>query len=149
MDSTTYFKCVNLKIVKEKIIFSIIVDFEGLLKTNPTDDMKHIIRQMKKNATHGCEFLLRVSYLEIYNEVTNDLLDPAGQNLRVREDAQGTNVEGIKEEVVLCPGRALSFIVAGEVHYWQDSNALNLKIFRNNGRCFKKTTPSLYLTVSC
>ncbi|KAK1288900.1 Kinesin-like protein NACK2 [Acorus calamus] len=34
------------------------------------------------------EFLLRVSYLEIYNEVINDLLDPAGQNLRIREDAQ-------------------------------------------------------------
>ncbi|KAL6522265.1 Kinesin-like protein KIN-7K, chloroplastic [Orobanche hederae] len=47
--------------------------------------------------TPGREFLLRVSYLEIYNEVINDLLDPTGQNLRVREDAQGTYVEGIKE----------------------------------------------------
>ncbi|KAL6201615.1 hypothetical protein ACLB2K_025328 [Fragaria x ananassa] len=40
--------------------------------------------------TPGREFLLRVSYLEIYNEVINDLLDPTGQNLRVREDSQGT-----------------------------------------------------------
>lgn len=64
--------------------------------------------------TPGREFLLRVSYLEIYNEVINDLLDPTGQNLRVREDAQGTYVEGIKEEVVLSPGHALSFIAAGE-----------------------------------
>uniref|UniRef100_A0A1S4CVL8 Kinesin-related protein 11-like n=1 Tax=Nicotiana tabacum TaxID=4097 RepID=A0A1S4CVL8_TOBAC len=38
--------------------------------------------------TPGREFLLRVSYLEIYNEVINDLLDPTGQNLRVREDGQ-------------------------------------------------------------
>ncbi|KMZ56071.1 Kinesin heavy chain isoform 5C, partial [Zostera marina] len=38
--------------------------------------------------TPGMEFLLRVSYLEIYNEVINDLLDPTGQNLRVREDDQ-------------------------------------------------------------
>ncbi|KAG8082058.1 hypothetical protein GUJ93_ZPchr0014g47541 [Zizania palustris] len=38
--------------------------------------------------TPGREFLLRVSYLEIYNEVINDLLDPTGQNLRIREDAQ-------------------------------------------------------------
>ncbi|GMP46883.1 hypothetical protein CsSME_00014872 [Camellia sinensis var. sinensis] len=36
--------------------------------------------------TPGREFLLRVSYLEIYNEVINDLLDPTGQNLRIRED---------------------------------------------------------------
>nr|CAB3494204.1 unnamed protein product [Digitaria exilis] len=91
----------------------------------------------------GREFLLRVSYLEIYNElvqyyyidrfnldiswqVINDLLDPTGQNLRVREDAQGTYVEGIKEEVVLSPGHALSFIAAGEEHRHVGSNNFNL-----------------------
>ncbi|KAL6885877.1 hypothetical protein ACP4OV_010138 [Aristida adscensionis] len=66
--------------------------------------------------TPGREFLLRVSYLEIYNEVINDLLDPTGQNLRIREDAQGTYVEGIKEEVVLSPAHALSLIASGEEH---------------------------------
>ncbi|CAN4118076.1 unnamed protein product [Withania somnifera] len=76
--------------------------------------------------TPGCEFLLRVSYLEIYNEVINDLLDPTGQNLRVREDNQGTYVEGIKEEVVLSPGHALSFIAAGEEHRHIGSNNFNL-----------------------
>ncbi|KAJ0009738.1 hypothetical protein Pint_34782 [Pistacia integerrima] len=76
--------------------------------------------------TPGSEFLLRVSYLEIYNEVINDLLDPTGQNLRVREDAQGTYVEGIKEEVVLSPGHALSFIAAGEEHRHVGSNNFNL-----------------------
>ncbi|KAL9258989.1 Kinesin-like protein [Drosera capensis] len=60
------------------------------------------------------EFLLRVSYLEIYNEVVNDLLNPAGQNLRIREDHQGIFIEGIKEEVVLSPAHALSLIAAGE-----------------------------------
>ncbi|KAJ7978512.1 Kinesin-like protein [Quillaja saponaria] len=76
--------------------------------------------------TPGREFLLRVSYLEIYNEVINDLLDPTGQNLRVREDTQGTYVEGIKEEVVLSPGHALSFIAAGEEHRHIGSNNFNL-----------------------
>ncbi|KAG9135043.1 hypothetical protein Leryth_011545 [Lithospermum erythrorhizon] len=76
--------------------------------------------------TPGSEFLLRVSYLEIYNEVINDLLDPTGQNLRIREDAQGTYVEGIKEEVVLSPGHALSFIAAGEEHRHVGSNNFNL-----------------------
>ncbi|GMJ09750.1 kinesin 7.4 [Hibiscus trionum] len=74
----------------------------------------------------GREFLLRVSYIEIYNEVINDLLDPTGQNLRVREDAQGTYIEGIKEEVVLSPGHALSFIAAGEEHRHVGSNNFNL-----------------------
>ncbi|KAG8368190.1 hypothetical protein BUALT_Bualt15G0019400 [Buddleja alternifolia] len=76
--------------------------------------------------TPGREYLLRVSYLEIYNEVINDLLDPTGQNLRVREDAQGTYVEGIKEEVVLSPGHVLSFIAAGEEHRHVGSNNFNL-----------------------
>ncbi|XP_016484522.1 kinesin-like protein KIN-7D, mitochondrial [Nicotiana tabacum] len=76
--------------------------------------------------TPGHEFLLRVSYLEIYNEVINDLLNPTGQNLRIREDTQGTYVEGIKEEVVLSPGHALSFIAAGEEHRHVGSNNFNL-----------------------
>ncbi|GJY96264.1 hypothetical protein Tco_0512625 [Tanacetum coccineum] len=46
--------------------------------------------------------------------VIYDLLEPIGQNLCVREDAQGTYVEGKKEEVVLSPAHALSFIAAGE-----------------------------------
>ncbi|KAJ9132809.1 hypothetical protein P3X46_033642 [Hevea brasiliensis] len=82
--------------------------------------------------TPGREFLLRVSYLEIYNEVINDLLDPIGQNLRVREDAQGTYVEGIKEEVVLSPGHALSFIAAGEEHRHVGSNNFNLLSSRSH-----------------
>jgi centromeric protein E len=50
----------------------------------------------------------------IIQEVVNDLLNPAGQNLRIREDLQGTIVEGIKEEAVLSPVHALSLIAAGE-----------------------------------
>ncbi|KAK1423909.1 hypothetical protein QVD17_19220 [Tagetes erecta] len=82
--------------------------------------------------TPGREFLLRVSYLEIYNEVINDLLDPTAQNLRIREDAQGTYVEGIKEEVVLSPGHALSFIAAGEEHRHVGSNNFNLLSSRSH-----------------
>ncbi|CDY47900.1 BnaAnng09320D [Brassica napus] len=38
--------------------------------------------------TPNREFLLRISYLELYNEVVNDLLNPEGHNLRIREDKQ-------------------------------------------------------------
>ncbi|EEC77310.1 hypothetical protein OsI_15968 [Oryza sativa Indica Group] len=82
--------------------------------------------------TPGREFLLRVSYLEIYNEVINDLLDPIGQNLRIREDAQGTYVEGIKEEVVLSPAHALSLIASGEEHRHVGSNNFNLVSSRSH-----------------
>ncbi|KAL6962174.1 Kinesin-like protein KIN-7E [Sarracenia purpurea var. burkii] len=82
--------------------------------------------------TPGREFLLRVSYLEIYNEVINDLLDPTGQNLRIREDAQGTYVEGIKEEVVSSPAHALSLIASGEEHRHVGSNNFNLLSSRSH-----------------
>ncbi|CAN6720922.1 unnamed protein product [Malus baccata var. baccata] len=82
--------------------------------------------------TPGREFLLRVSYLEIYNEVINDLLDPTGQNLRIREDAQGTYVEAIKEEVVLSPAHALSLIATGEEHRHVGSNNFNLLSSRSH-----------------
>ncbi|CAI0406570.1 unnamed protein product [Linum tenue] len=82
--------------------------------------------------TPNREFLLRVSYLEIYNEVVNDLLNPAGQNLRIREDAQGTFVEGIKEEVVLSPAHCLSLIAAGEEHRHVGSTNFNLLSSRSH-----------------
>ncbi|XP_027353214.1 kinesin-like protein KIN-7K, chloroplastic [Abrus precatorius] len=82
--------------------------------------------------TPNREFLLRVSYLEIYNEVVNDLLNPAGQNLRIREDAQGTYVEGVKEEVVLSPAHALSLIAAGEEHRHVGSTNFNLLSSRSH-----------------
>ncbi|CAN7120958.1 unnamed protein product [Brassica rapa subsp. narinosa] len=78
------------------------------------------------------EFLLRVSYLEIYNEVVNDLLNPVGQNLRIREDEQGAFIEGIKEEVVLSPAHALSLIAAGEEHRHIGSTSFNLLSSRSH-----------------
>ncbi|KAK1383976.1 hypothetical protein POM88_021711 [Heracleum sosnowskyi] len=44
----------------------------------------------------------------------------------------GTYVEGIKEEVVLSPGHALSFIAAGEEHRHVGSNNLNLLSSRSH-----------------
>jgi hypothetical protein len=72
-----------------------------------------------------------ILFLSFY-QVINDLLDPTGQNLRIREDSQGTYVEGIKEEVVLSPGHALSFIAAGEEHRHVGSNNFNLMSSRSH-----------------
>ncbi|KYQ46666.1 Centromere-associated protein E [Trachymyrmex zeteki] len=41
----------------------------------------------------GREFLLRVSYLEIYNEKVNDLLDKNSIDLKVHEDINGQTIE--------------------------------------------------------
>eukprot|EP01104_Vermistella_antarctica_P016800 TRINITY_DN5806_c0_g1_i2.p1 TRINITY_DN5806_c0_g1~~TRINITY_DN5806_c0_g1_i2.p1 ORF type:complete len:1028 (+),score=192.27 TRINITY_DN5806_c0_g1_i2:115-3198(+) len=61
------------------------------------------------------EFLLRVSYLEIYNEVINDLLAPENTNLVIHEDPQkGIFVGGVKEEIVLSPQQVMNLIALGE-----------------------------------
>ena len=47
-------------------------------------------------------WVVRVSYLEIYNECVNDLLDPARKNLSVRENQSGKPfIEGLSEYEVL------------------------------------------------
>lgn len=48
--------------------------------------------------SQGQEFLVRVSYVEIYNEQLKDLLQPDGPPLRVAETkAKGIFVQGEKE----------------------------------------------------
>lgn len=57
----------------------------------------------------------QVSYLEIYNEVINDLLAPESVNLKIREEkGRGVYVDGLKEEVVVSPEQVMSLIAGGE-----------------------------------
>ncbi|XP_047364114.1 centromere-associated protein E-like [Vespa velutina] len=58
------------------------------------------------------EFLLRVSYLEIYNEKVNDLLNKSGTDLRMHED-NGQIVLKCKEEVTNSPEHVLSIMKKG------------------------------------
>jgi hypothetical protein len=47
-------------------------------------------------------FLCKISFLEIYQEVITDLLQPASTRLQIREDLKrGVHVEGLSEEVVV------------------------------------------------
>ncbi len=43
------------------------------------------------------DFMIRLSYVEIYNEIINDLLDPARENLRVVDDALRGQVSPLAE----------------------------------------------------
>lgn len=72
------------------------------------------------------EFLLRLSMLEIYNEVVNDLLDPANTNLRLRQDPRrGVYVEGIKEERLMSAEHALLVVATGNEHRKISATAFN------------------------
>lgn len=77
--------------------------------------------------TPNREFLLRVSYLEIYNERINDLLsaptvgknglpEPAQEEIKLREDAKrGVYATPLKEEIVQSPTQLLRVIARGDM----------------------------------
>jgi centromeric protein E len=62
------------------------------------------------------EFLLRVSYLEIYNERIYDLLNPdSNDEIKLREDPRrGVYATPLKEEIVQSPNQLLRVIARGD-----------------------------------
>ncbi|KAL6498642.1 hypothetical protein OROGR_028189 [Orobanche gracilis] len=65
MEVAKYFNGVNLKLVKEQILFSIVVDFEGLLESNMTGQMERLIRNFKKNGIYS---FLSINPTNLYKE---------------------------------------------------------------------------------
>ncbi|XP_024541211.1 kinesin-like protein KIN-7L [Selaginella moellendorffii] len=63
------------------------------------------------------EFLVRVSYMEIYNEEINDLLAPENRKLQIHENFEkGLFVAGLREEIVNSPDQVFDFLKLGEAH---------------------------------
>jgi len=66
--------------------------------------IEQIFRHIQSSVSPRMRFLVRASYLQIYNEVISDLLKPERTNLHIREDKKkGVYVEGLSEWVVRSP----------------------------------------------
>ncbi|KAI8575688.1 hypothetical protein K450DRAFT_260714 [Umbelopsis ramanniana AG] len=79
------------------------------------------------------EFLLRVSYLEIYNETLKDLLAPDSDDLRIHEDKKrGVYVSSLKEEIVTSPRHVMKVIQRGEANRHVSSTDFNLHSSRSH-----------------
>eukprot|EP00743_Colponemidia_sp_Colp-15_P009768 GILK01010694.1.p1 GENE.GILK01010694.1~~GILK01010694.1.p1 ORF type:complete len:610 (-),score=148.16 GILK01010694.1:140-1969(-) len=79
------------------------------------------------------EYLLRVSYLEIYNECINDLLSPTSTNLRIQEDpVRGVIVVGLKEEVATSAQQVYSLLSMGDANRHIGSTNFNEKSSRSH-----------------
>ncbi|KAL4565287.1 hypothetical protein LXL04_029375 [Taraxacum kok-saghyz] len=79
------------------------------------------------------EFLLRMSYMEIYNEEINDLLAPEHRKLQIHESIErGIFVAGLKEEIVSSPKQVLEFMDFGEAHRHIGETNMNLHSSRSH-----------------
>jgi len=80
--------------------------------------MQHVFAHVRSSRDH--EFLLRMSYIEIYNEHVKDLLNPgANADLPIHESrTRGVHVQSV-EKIVRNEGEVLALLEAGEAarHY--------------------------------
>ncbi|RKO84700.1 kinesin motor domain-containing protein, partial [Blyttiomyces helicus] len=79
------------------------------------EEQPGVIPQSVDDQSADREYLLRVSYIEIYNESIRDLLAPEQIDLRIHEDRKrGIFVTPLKEEIVSSPKQVLKIIRKGE-----------------------------------
>jgi len=75
------------------------------------DDIFNYIQQVR---SPGVRFLVRASYLQIYNEVISDLIKPERSNLAIHEDKKkGLFVEGLSEWIVKTPKEIFGLMQRG------------------------------------
>ncbi|KAJ3280331.1 hypothetical protein HK104_000746, partial [Borealophlyctis nickersoniae] len=93
------------------------------------DDVFNYIREQNEDR----EYLLRVSYMEIYNESIRDLLAPDQMDLRIHEDRKrGVFVSPLKEEIVTSPKQVMKIIKRGEENRHVGTTDFNLHSSRSH-----------------
>ena len=76
--------------------------------------IEDIFDYIAKDSHARSKYLVRVSYLQIYNETVSDLLKPERTNLNIREDKKrGVFVEGQSEWVVRTPSEIYGLLERG------------------------------------
>ncbi len=91
------------------------------------------LRQEAETEHKTIEFLVKSSYLEIYNEQILDLLDPNFINLSIREDIKkGVYVEGLTEESVGNCSEMIELIKRGTRNRHVGSTTMNKESSRSH-----------------
>lgn len=77
------------------------------------------------------EFLIRVSYLEVYNEQIKDLLNTEPTQIKIQYDSKlGTVLSGVMEQVVLNAQQVIALLKAGDAHRHVGNTDMNEKSSR-------------------
>ena len=76
--------------------------------------MEEIFHYIQMQSSQNTTFMVRASYLQIYNEVISDLLKIDRTSLQIREDKKkGVFVEGLSEWAVRSPNEIYSLMQKG------------------------------------
>ncbi|KAK8571393.1 hypothetical protein V6N13_103519 [Hibiscus sabdariffa] len=87
----------------------------------------------KINTISDREFLIRVSYMEIYNEEINDLFAVENQKLQIHESLErGIFVAGLREEIVNTAEQVMKLLEAGEVNRHFGETNMNVRSSRSH-----------------
>ncbi|GMJ15270.1 hypothetical protein like AT1G59540 [Hibiscus trionum] len=79
------------------------------------------------------EFLIRVSYMEIYNEEINDLFAVENQKLQIHESLErGIFVAGLREEIVNNAEQVIKLLESGEVNRHFGETNMNVRSSRSH-----------------
>lgn len=93
--------------------------------------VKHLFETIYNSC--GREFLLKVSYLEIYNEKVNDLLVIGNKDLKLRDDVSGlVRVLGCNEELVSSAEDVLNCLEKGNENRKANQTDMNEKSSRSH-----------------
>jgi Cdc6-like AAA superfamily ATPase len=76
--------------------------------------IEEIFNYIESFSSHDTKFMVRASYLQIYNESISDLLKPEKTSLQIREDKKrGVFVEGLSEWAVRSPSDIYTLLQRG------------------------------------
>lgn len=76
--------------------------------------MEKIFEFIQMQSNQNVTFMVRASYLQIYNEVISDLLKVERTSLHIREDRKkGVFVEGLSEWAVRTPNEIYGLLTSG------------------------------------
>mmetsp|Transcript_8232 Transcript_8232/g.20399 ORF Transcript_8232/g.20399 Transcript_8232/m.20399 type:complete len:1198 (+) Transcript_8232:124-3717(+) len=93
-------------------------------------------QQQANGSPYYKQFSVRLSMMEIYNEVINDLLQPGQVNLKLLEvGGRGLVVDGLSEEPVGSAEDALELIAQGDAYRKVSSTAYNEDSSRSHTIC--------------
>ena len=77
--------------------------------------MEEIFGYIQSAKRKSQTFMVRASYLQIYNEVISDLLKTERTSLQIREDPRrGVFVEGLSEWAVRSPAETYNLMLKGQ-----------------------------------